>query len=123
VARRRCGGEARIPHCIPERSGYNHRAMTAPIIVLWVYIVLLEVGGIVGFVKAGSKASLIASSLFALPLILAALGILPAVAADGVIGFLLVFMGVKFAKSKNFMPSGLMVILSIAALALRFFLK
>ena len=97
--------------------------MTAPIIVLWIYIVLLETGGIVGFVKAGSKASLIASSIFALPLILAALGILPAVVADGVIGFLLVFMGVKFAKSKNFMPSGLMVILSIAALALRFFLK
>lgn len=97
--------------------------MTAPIIVLWVYIVLLEAGGIVGFVKAGSKASLIASSIFALPLILAALGFLPAVAADGVIGFLLVFMGVKFAKSKKFMPSGLMVILSIAALALRFFLK
>jgi uncharacterized membrane protein (UPF0136 family) len=97
--------------------------MTAPIIVLWVYIVLLEAGGVVGFVKAGSRASLIASSVFALPLILAALGIVPAVVADGVIGFLLVFMGVKFAKSKKFMPSGLMVILSVAALALRFFVK
>ncbi len=97
--------------------------MTAPIIVLWVYIVLLEAGGLVGFLKAGSKASLIASSVFALPLILAALGILPAVVADGVIAFLLVFMGVKFAKSKKFMPSGLMVVLSVLALALRFFLK
>ena len=112
-----------MAHCIRAASRYKHRAMTAPIIVLWVYIVLLEAGGVVGFVKAGSKASLIASSIFALPLILAALGILPAVAADGVIAFLLVFMGVKFAKSKKFMPSGLMVILSAAALALRFFLK
>lgn len=114
---------AELPHCILARSRYNLRAMTAPIIVLWIYIVLLEAGGVVGFVKAGSKASLIASSIFALPLILGALGILPAVAADGVIAFLLVFMGVKFAKSKKFMPSGLMVILSALALALRFFLK
>lgn len=97
--------------------------MTAPIIVLWVYIVLLEAGGLVGYLKAGSKASLIASSVFALPLILAALGILPAVAADGVIAFLLVFMGVKFAKSKKFMPSGLMAVLSAVALLLRFVLK
>lgn len=97
--------------------------MTAPIIVLWVYIVLLEAGGVVGFVKAGSRASLIASSVFALPLILAALGILPAVVADAVLGVLLGYMGFKFAKSKKFMPSGLMAILSAAALALRFFLK
>lgn len=115
--------EAELPHCIPACTRYNLRAMTAPIIVLWIYIVLLEAGGLVGFLKAGSKASLIASSVFALPLILAALGILPAVAADGVIAFLLVFMGVKFAKSKKFMPSGLMVVLSVAALVARFLLK
>jgi len=97
--------------------------MTAPNLVLWVYIVLLVAGGLVGFLKAGSKASLIASSVFAVPLILAALGILPAVAADGVIAFLLVFMGVKFAKSKKFMPSGMMVVLSVMALVARFLLK
>lgn len=97
--------------------------MTAPIIVLWVYIVLLEAGGLVGFLKAGSKASLIASSVFAVPLILAALGILPAVVADGVLGVLLGYMGFKFAKSKKFMPSGLMAILSAVALVARFLLK
>lgn len=111
--------EAELPHCIPACTRYNLRAMTAPIIVLWIYIVLLEAGGLVGFLKAGSKASLIASSVFALPLILAALGILPAVAADGVIAFLLVFMGVKFAKSKKFMPSGMMALLSLIAIVLR----
>jgi len=97
--------------------------MTAPIIVLWVYIVLLVAGGLVGFLKAGSKASLIASSAFALPLVLAALGIVPPLVAEAVLGILLVFMGMKFAKSKKFMPSGLMAILSLVALALRFFLK
>ncbi|NDA68745.1 MAG: hypothetical protein EBY09_19295, partial [Verrucomicrobia bacterium] len=43
--------------------------------------------------------------------------------AEIVLGILLVFMGMKFAKSKKFMPSGLMAILSAVALALRFFLK
>lgn len=97
--------------------------MTAPNIVLWVYIVLLVAGGLVGFLKAGSKASIIASSIFAVPLVLAALGIVPALVAEVVLGVLLVFMGVKFAKSKKFMPSGLMAVLSAIALLLRFVLK
>lgn len=84
---------------------------------------LLVAGGLVGFFKAASKASLIASSIFAVPLVLAASGIAPALVAEIVLGILLVFMGMKFAKSKKFMPSGLMAVLSAAALALRFFLK
>ena len=97
--------------------------MTAPIIVLWVYIVLLVAGGLIGFLKAGSKASLIASSVFALPLILAALGIVKPMVAEVVLGILLAYMGMKFAKSKKFMPSGLMAILSAVALIARFLLK
>ena len=45
--------------------------MTMSNVILLVFTVLLEAGGVVGFVKAGSKASLIASSIFALPLLLA----------------------------------------------------
>ncbi len=97
--------------------------MTAPNIVLLVFTVLLVAGGLVGFLKAGSKASLIASSAFALPLVLAALGIVPPLVAEVVLGILLVFMGMKFAKSKKFMPSGLMAILSAVALVARFLLK
>lgn len=89
-------------------------------IILWVYIVLLEVGGLMGLLKAGSKASLIASSIFAVPLILVALGFIPAIVADIVLVILLIFFGKKYAVSKNFMPSGLMSILSIIALVLRF---
>ena len=33
--------------------------------MLWVYIILLLVGGLIGFFKAGSKISLITSSVFA----------------------------------------------------------
>ena len=97
--------------------------MTAPNIVLWVYIVLLVAGGLVGFLKAGSKASIIASSIFAVPLVLAALGIVPARAAEVVLGILFAYMGIKASKSKKFMPGGLMAILSAIALLLRFVLK
>ena len=38
--------------------------------VLWIYIVLLLVGGLIGFLKAGSKVSLISSSVFAAALVL-----------------------------------------------------
>ena len=44
--------------------------METTVIVLWVYIVLLIGGGLLGYIKAKSKASIIASSVFAVPLIL-----------------------------------------------------
>lgn len=76
-----------------------------------------------GFLKAGSKASLIASSVFALPLVLAALGVIPAIVANIVLGILLVYMALKFSKSRKFMPSGLMAILSALTLLARYLLK
>jgi uncharacterized membrane protein (UPF0136 family) len=92
----------------------------SPNTVLWVYIVLLIAGGVMGFVKAGSKASLIASSIFAAILALCATGVINwAHAADVVLAFLLVFFGMKFAKGKKFMPSGMMCILTVVTLALR----
>ena len=88
--------------------------------VLWVYIILLVAGGLVGFLKAGSKASLIASASFAAALILCAIGVIfqPHV-ADIILTVLLVFFAVRLTKSKKFMPNGLMLVLTIAALALR----
>jgi len=41
-------------------------------LVLWIYIVLLLVGGLIGFLKAGSKVSLITSAGFAAALAVAA---------------------------------------------------
>lgn len=92
-------------------------------IALWIFIVLLLAGGLMGFLKAGSKASLIASSVFALPLVLAALGVIPAIVANIVLGILLVYMALKFSKSRKFMPSGLMAILSALTLLARYLLK
>ncbi len=88
--------------------------------ILWIYIVLLVVGGLFGFFKAGSKASLIASTAFAAALILSTLGvILQPHAADIILAVLLVFFAMRLGKSKKFMPNGLMVVLTLATLALR----
>jgi uncharacterized membrane protein (UPF0136 family) len=92
--------------------------------VLWIYIVLLLVGGLIGFFKAKSRVSLISSSVFALLLVLTTLhGIFqPAFAQDlanVILAALLVVFAVRLAKTKKFMPGGLMLVLTILALALR----
>jgi uncharacterized membrane protein (UPF0136 family) len=98
-------------------------AMTPSLIVLWVYIVLLLAGGLMGFLKAGSKISLITSSLFSVPLILCALGILkPFYIAEIVVGVLALVFIMRFAKGRKFMPSGLMMVLSITCVTALFLL-
>ena len=85
--------------------------------VLWIYIAFLVAGGLIGFFKAGSKASIIASVAFAIPLSLCASKVVPVPwVADVVLVILAVFFGMRFAKSKKFMPSGMMAVFSIAAL-------
>ena len=86
--------------------------------VLWVYIVLLFLGGLMGFIKAKSKASIIASSIFAAVLILFALDILPFRYHLAVLIFLLLFFGSRLLRSKKFMPNGMMTILTIITIAL-----
>jgi uncharacterized membrane protein (UPF0136 family) len=103
---------ARIERCLAIM------APTSSVIVLWIYIVLLLGGGLMGFLKAGSRISLITSAAFALPLALCALRILTLFfIADILIGLLVVVFGVRYAKGRKFMPSGLMVLLSIIVLA------
>jgi len=86
--------------------------------VLWIYIVLLLAGGVMGLVKAGSRISLITSAIFALLLALCATAVIkPFYIADILVGLLLVVFGVRFAKGRKFMPSGLMLGLSLAVLA------
>jgi uncharacterized membrane protein (UPF0136 family) len=91
-----------------------------PITVLWVYIVLLVAGGIMGFLKAGSKMSLLTSLGFAAVLALCNANILQVRhLADIILAILIVFFGMRFAKGKKFMPMGLMAILTAVTLALR----
>jgi uncharacterized membrane protein (UPF0136 family) len=91
--------------------------------VLWVYIVLLLVGGLIGFFKAKSKISLISSTVFAALLILTTLrGVFQRGFALGLANVILVLLLVVFAlrlgKTKKFMPSGLILVATVVVLAL-----
>ena len=89
-------------------------------VILWVYIVLLFIGGMIGYLKANSKASLIASASFAAVLILCNINVIfKPEAADIVLVVLLIFFSVRLVKSKKMMPNGVMAILTIVTLALR----
>ncbi len=92
--------------------------------VLWIYILLLLAGGLVGFLKAGSKVSLITSAIAAAVLIVAAIpGLLgrrvASGVADGMMAALLVVFAFRLSKTKKFMPSGLMLVITGLALAFR----
>ena len=88
--------------------------------ILWIYIVLLVNGGLIGFFKGKSRVSLIMSVSFAAALSLCAAQIIfrPYV-ADILLVLLLVVFGLRLAKTKKFMPPGLMLVITLAALALR----
>ena len=76
-------------------------------IILWIYIVLLLVGGLIGFFKAGSKISLIMSAIFGLLLGLCALKVIPIPwMPDLLMGVLLAVFVMRLSKTKKFMPSG-----------------
>lgn len=89
----------------------------AGMIGLGVYAVLLGVGGLIGFLKAGSRPSLIAGSISAL----VALGALAWRYSGGpgfVLGLVLAALmagmfSIRFRKSGKFMPSGLLAATSV----------
>ena len=92
--------------------------------ILWIYILLLLVGGLIGYLKAGSKVSLIMSAVFAALLILTAIPWLfqPAFArglANVLMAALLVVFALRLTKTKKFMPSGLMLVITAVTLVLR----
>jgi uncharacterized membrane protein (UPF0136 family) len=88
--------------------------------ILWIYIILLVIGGLIGFFKGKSQVSLIMSVAFAAALSLCAAGIIfqPYV-ADILLAALLVVFSMRLVKTKKFVPSGLMLVITIVALALR----
>src|SRR2546421_11439072 len=88
--------------------------------ILWVYIILLVIGGLIGFFKAKSKVSLIMSVGFAAALSLCASNIIfyPYVANILLVALLVVF-AMRLVKTRKFMPAGLMLIVTIVTLALR----
>jgi uncharacterized membrane protein (UPF0136 family) len=93
---------------------------------LAIYALLLAVGGVIGYVKAGSRPSLIAGSISALAALLA-LGLSIGNNRLGVpLGLILsialfVLFGYRYAvKTRKFMPSGLLAVASLVVLAVMF---
>jgi uncharacterized membrane protein (UPF0136 family) len=95
-------------------------------VTLALYAVLLALGGVIGYLKAGSRASLIAGTLSALFAALA-LGLSATNSRWGVpLGLLLsitlfVLFAYRYAvKTRKFMPSGLLAIVSLVVLGVMF---
>ena len=93
-------------------------------LAFWVYVVLLLLGGLFGFYKGKSKISLVTSAVSAALLVLTELpGVFqPAfsrVLANMIMAALLVVFAIRLGKTNKFMPSGLMLVLTILVLALR----
>ena len=92
-------------------------------IVFWGYIVLLLVGGLIGFYKSNSKVSLITASVAAAVLVVTRVpGLFDRTLARSldtiIMAILLVVFAIRLTKTKKFMPSGLLLILTAVVLAL-----
>jgi uncharacterized membrane protein (UPF0136 family) len=96
--------------------------MTLGIVAALAYGILAIIGGILGYRKANSKVSLISGSISGLLLIIAAFIHLQGqtwglILAAVVTAILVVFFALRLAKTRKFMPAGLMTILGAVALA------
>lgn len=89
-------------------------------IEIWIYGVIMILGGIMGFVKVGSKASLISGVGMGLGLIASGFGVSRGsydslVVAEVIAALLVVIFAIRFAKTRRIMPVGMLAILSLAA--------
>ena len=84
---------------------------------LWIYIVFLVAGGAAGYIKAKSQVSLYTSLGFAAALSLCAVQLVPLIVADYLMGLLILVFGFRLVRTKKFMPSGMMLLITILALA------
>jgi uncharacterized membrane protein (UPF0136 family) len=89
--------------------------------ILWIYIIFLVVGGMVGFFKAKSQVSLVMSVVFAVALSLCAAHVIlrPLTVSNLLLIALVVVFSIRAAKTRKFMPAGLMLAVTLLTLALR----
>lgn len=86
-----------------------------------IYGALVLIGGIVGFVTAQSIPSLVMGSIFGIASIICGVGMIKncrisLYLASALVTILTIFFGYRFFSSGNFMPSGLMGLLSAITL-------
>lgn len=95
--------------------------MNPGIVAAIAYGILALVGGIIGYVQAQSKASLISGSVSGLVLIFGGIMHLQGqawglVLATIVTVILVIVFTIRLAKTRKFMPAGLMTVLGLVAL-------
>ncbi len=89
--------------------------------IIWVYATILLVGGMIGFIKAGSVASIISAGLFSFILFGCGYAIwkgslVAYITAACMAAFLLAFFGYRFLMTYQSMPAGIITLLSILVL-------
>ncbi len=93
-----------------------------------IYAALVFLGGLMGFVKAGSLISLIVSSFLGGVLIRYGIGIgqnkpYSFEWAIGTMAAILVFFLVRFASTAKFMPAGLMIVVTLVVLGILWMMR
>jgi uncharacterized membrane protein (UPF0136 family) len=97
--------------------------MNFSIAAVFAYGILAIIGGIIGYIQARSKVSLISGVISGLLLVIAGFFRLQgqgwaAILADVVTAVLVVVFAIRLAKTRKFMPAGLMTILGIVTLVI-----
>jgi uncharacterized membrane protein (UPF0136 family) len=90
--------------------------MQTPAMIVWIYGALVLAGGVMGWVKARSKPSLISGIVFGAALIVTGFAIERPSGhwtALGLAAGLTILMSVRFAKSRKFIPAGMIALLSL----------
>ena len=92
-------------------------------VIVWVYGALVLVGGVMGWIKAQSKPSLMSGVGFGVALLFSGWfiwqGDRHALLGTAVLaGVLLIVMGIRFGATSKFMPAGLVAGLSLVVLVL-----
>lgn len=113
--------------CLPTlaaKSKYTEvLTMNSSLIAALIYGILAIIGGIIGYIKANSQVSLFSGVISGLLLILAAYFQIQGQAWALILAVLVtvslvIFFALRLAKTRKFMPAGLMVILGVLALTL-----
>jgi len=111
-------GEPPLDNGDAHRVGWTIMEQTA--VEIWVYGTIMILGGIAGYVRVGSKASLLSGVGMGLALLASGYGVWrgsehSVVAAKVIALLLVVLFAVRYVKSRRFMPGGMLAILSLVA--------
>jgi uncharacterized membrane protein (UPF0136 family) len=92
-------------------------------IALIIYGIIAIIGGIIGFIKSQSKASVISGSISGTGLLIAGIAAAQSqewgkIAGMAIAALLIIVFIVRLIKTKKFMPAGLMILGGVATLAI-----